>query len=77
MQIPTPIAKLFSNSGKMKIIHKNELAVKLEISLTTLAELLNERFYNDIFKLGYRKHHKIIYPKVQRYIYYQLGYNES
>ena len=59
----------------MKNLYKNELAVKLNISLTTLANLLNVRFYDELYKLGYRKHNKIIFPRVLKFIYYQLGYN--
>ena len=43
---------------------KQELCFKYGFSLTTLASLLNDRYFDQLEPLGYRKNDKILSPKV-------------
>jgi len=53
---------------KKSPITKTKLAERMEISLSSLRNLLNNHWYNEIAPLGYSKNSKIISPKVYSWI---------
>ncbi|MDD3011316.1 MAG: hypothetical protein PHU97_08370 [Bacteroidales bacterium] len=44
-------------------LYKNEVADLLGISRSTLAHWLNEKYLDDLVKIGYRKKQKYLTPK--------------
>jgi hypothetical protein len=56
-------------------LNKKELAEQLGVTSRTLRIWLNERYYNDLVKLGYKKHDKVLNPRVLCYLFDKLDLN--
>ena len=57
----------------MKPKTKKELANELGISRSTLHNLLNVKYYQQMQKSGYEKKQRILYPKQLKVLYSILG----
>lgn len=55
-----------------KSLSKKEVAAKLEICMQTLCNWLNVRYYEELYKLGYRKHDKLLTPPVLEFLFRKL-----
>lgn len=56
-------------------LYKYEVANKLDVSMQTLRKWLNERYYKDLYKLGYRKNDRRLNPRVLSYLFIKLDFD--
>lgn len=59
-----------------KVLSKQELCIILQISATTLRSWLNNKYYEDLQKLGYTKLQRLLTPSQVNYIVNKLVITE-
>ena len=59
---------------KNSCCYKYQLADKLEISRRTLAYWLNTMYFDELVKIGYKKHQKYLTPEHQKFLSNKLGF---
>jgi hypothetical protein len=58
-------------------LYKYQLAQRLNVSMRTISRWLNERYFEQLRKMGYRKEQKYLLPEQVRFLQGKLDFDND